>query len=173
MDFQNPTSSKLKTTLTMFGGMVLGAMVSEGVIGVIHKPNTSADPAAIKKDNTMLLVKRGAIAGGSAYGAAAIKGEDTTSTVVRGMLYGMAGQQTVKIVTHVVKSNDKIATTVSKSKFAANATGLACACTQPLPTLNRAVRVRALRNPAYVNTGLNGNIFENAINKNAMLANAS
>lgn len=170
MDVSKPNASKIKSTFIMLAGAFLGAMVSEGVMGVIHKGTTSADPSEIKKDATMKLVKRGVITAGSGYGAASVKGTDTTSDLLKGALTGMAVQQGTKLVSEAVKSTPALSNAAAKTSFTKNMVGLGCAC-QPLPTINRPARVRALRNPAYVMASLNGtgNVFNDAISKNAQL----
>lgn len=172
MKFSNPSSSTLMTTATMFGGLVVGAMISKGVVGLIHKPSGATDEATLKKEKNALLLKRGAIVAGSAFAGASIVGNDTVSTVSKALAFGMASGQTIEIVKDATASNTKLAdTSTTSKKFIANALGLACPCDAPAYGMGkprRKSRAYGVRMPEMAMLDQN-NIFDQAI-QNAKLA---
>lgn len=136
MKFQNPSSDTLIDFATVFGGVVLGSMLSRGAVAVIHTPSGKTDAETLKKEKNALLLKRGAIIGVSGVAGASIKSTDTLSSVAKGVCYGMAGQQTVDLVKDSTADNTKLSDTSTKTKkFIAASLGLACPC-DSTPMLN-------------------------------------
>lgn len=169
MKISKTALENIKTAGLLFGGMLVGSMVSEGLVGVFHKPEVSTDQALVKKNNRNLLLKRGAVVVGSGIGAVSIESKEPLMTFLKGACYGSATTQGVKMAQQIVKSNNKISTLAAKNSFTKHAVGLACPCTIPTPTLNRPVRLRAMRGPANVYPpGLAGNPLERAIEKGRM-----
>lgn len=131
MKIKNPSGKELGAFALPILGYVAGAMLSRGVVSAIHTPKAVAGTPEAKKEATMLLVKRGAIVGGSVYGGAAISGTDDTSVIAKAIAYGMAGMQAIDTVRDLSKSNSKLAdTTTPTKKFIASSLGLACPETQ-------------------------------------------
>lgn len=176
MKFANPNGKKIGDLGIMVAGIIVGAMASDGVVSLIHNQTASADAATAKKENTMLLVKRGAIIAASGYGAAGVNGTDSTSVFVKNVGIGMAVKQSLNVVKDLASKNSKLADTSTKpKKFIANALGLACACDVPAMQygMGRAKR-RALRS-AYdgqpsMETFESANIFDNAVMKAASIS---
>lgn len=132
MKFTNPKSKDFTDTATVVVGLVVGAMASRAVIGAIHKPTGD-----VKKDEKMLLVKRGVIIVGSGYGSAGIKGADTMSVLAKSALQGMAGMQTIDGVKDFAAKSTKLAdTSTPAKKIMASAVGLGCpSCETATPAL--------------------------------------
>lgn len=133
MKYQNPSAKNLKISAALIGGIIVGGMLSNGAIALVHtgKAVTEEDK---KKENNMLTLKRLGLAGASAYGASGIVGTDALSTFAQGALYGMSGVQALKAVEGVAKTNETVSAAVSgttKAKiFLQNAIGLACPCNE-------------------------------------------
>lgn len=171
MKFANPNGKRIGDLGVMVAGIIVGSMASDGVVSLIHNPKAGADAATAKKEETMLLVKRGAIIAASGYGAAGITGTDSTSVFVKNVGIGMAVKQSLNVVKDIASKNSKLADTSTKpKKFIANALGLACACDVPAMQygMGRAKR-RALRSPYEGQPNMenfeSANIFESAILK--------
>lgn len=151
MKFKNPQGKEIGEVATMVGGLVLGAIVSRGVISAIHTPTAGADATTSKKESTMLLVKRGAIVLASGYAGAGINGNDAVTTVVKGMCYGMATMQAIDGIKDVASTNASLSDTSTKTKrVIANSLGLGCACDTPVARqwMNAARRKSRLSMPA-------------------------
>lgn len=176
MKFSNPNGQKMGDLGVMVAGIVVGAMASDGVVSLIHNPVAGADAAATKKDETMLLVKRGAIIAASGYGAAGVTGADTTSIFVKNVGIGMAVKQSLNVVKGLASKNSKLAdTSTTSKKFIANALGLGCASDVQTRQwgMGRARR-RSLRSafegqPSIENYGAS-NIFDNAIMQTELIS---
>jgi hypothetical protein len=127
MKFKNPQGKEIGAFGTVLAGVVIGAMLSDGVVSLIHTPTAGADATTAKKEETMLLAKRGAIIVASGYAGAGISGTDTTSVLAKSACYGMAGKQTINVVSSLAGKNAKLADTSTKAKrFIASTLGLAC-----------------------------------------------
>ena len=165
MKFKQPSSDKLLNCATLIGGVVLGSMLSRGAISVIHKPVALVtDAAAVKKEENLLLMKRGAIILPAGYLAAGIEGNDVLSTLVKGTLIGASAMQTIDGAKDLFAKQPAItAATTPIKQFAKSALGLGCACNETLPMnhigMGR-VRRRGMRMPfieaSNFNTGTPG-----------------
>jgi len=147
MDFQKPSEPVIVDTLAVTGGGFVGGMLSRAVVGLIHNP-TATDEAGIKKEEKMLLVKRGGLAVAGIAGAAFITGKDPLTSFAKGACLGTALVQGLEVVKELAKSNGVTADpSASKTKQAlANAVGLGCGCgTHALNGSRR--RRHALRGP--------------------------
>ncbi len=127
MKFKNPDGKKIGAFGIMALGIVAGAMVSDGVVSLLHTPKAAAGSAEAKKEANMLLLKRGGVIAASGYAGAGIEGTDTTSVLVKAACYGMAAKQGLNIVKDLAATNPKMAdTSTPTKKFIASAVGLAC-----------------------------------------------
>jgi hypothetical protein len=143
MKFGNPKSQNIQDAAALVAGAVAGGAVSRGVIGLIHKPTGATDDATLKKESNMLLVKRVVLAAAAVYGASAISGTDTATTAVKGSLVGMAVMQIADAVSDTAAKSSKLqitGTSTQMQKFAANALGLKCACSNPSSGMGRPAR---------------------------------
>ncbi|WDO13064.1 hypothetical protein MH928_17295 [Flavobacterium sp. WW92] len=133
MKVGKPSGNDVKNAASVAGGVVVGSAVSNGVFSVIHDEEKAiADAAEKKKHDNMGLLKRGALVVVGGGLGAAIKSNDVVSLLVKGVCYGIAGQQGYAIVkslagksTAVQKmaaSGDKLQRAIAKS------VGLGCAC---------------------------------------------
>jgi len=129
MDFQKPSEPVIVDTLAVTGGGFVGGMLSRAVVGLIHSP-TATDEAGQKKEEKMLLVKRGGLAVAGIAGAAFITGKDPLTSFAKGACLGTALVQGLEVVKELAKSNGVTAdASASKTKQAiANAVGLGCGC---------------------------------------------
>lgn len=133
MKWKNPDGKKFSTVGVTVGGLLLGAMVSDGIVSFIHTPKATAGTEEAKKEANMLLIKRGAVAVGAGYAGAGIDGNDNTSVFVKSACYGAATKQGLSIVYGVAKTQPKLADTSTPVKRAIAATfGLACPGDAPL-----------------------------------------
>lgn len=89
MKFKKPNASSVGSTLGAAAGIAVGAMVSNGVVGLIPIDHS--------------VGKKALVAVAAAVGAAVISGQDTTSEVARNLCIGMAGQQVKNLVQEVAK----------------------------------------------------------------------
>jgi hypothetical protein len=128
MNFKNPNSATLQSTVLLFLGITVGAMASRAVVGALHTPTEGADAATAKKESNNLKLKRVGIVAASGYGASSVSGNDTTSQLLKGLGYGMATMQTIDLVKDVAATSPKIATA---NKAIQQAVGLACPCDTP------------------------------------------
>lgn len=133
MKFKKPSSKSVQDQAAIFGGAVVGGAASNGVVKALHKP-TGLDP---KKDKNTDLMIRGGMAAVSAYAGAAIVGNDTASTLVKGMLLGIAATQAVECVKVLVADSPAMAKDTAFAKFAKDSLG--CGCSQQA-SLGRAYR---------------------------------
>lgn len=151
MKFKNPDGKSIGAFGIMALGIVAGAMVSDGVVSLLHTPKAAAGTAEAKKESNMLLVKRAGVIAASGYAGAGVQGTDTTSVLVKAACYGMAAKQGLNIVKDLAATNPKMAdTSTPTKKFIASAVGLACpsASANTWGGMNASRRRRPLRVPA-------------------------
>lgn len=123
---KKPTQKSAIETASQFGGGVGGAMLSRGVLSVIHDDATNPE----KGLNKTKLFKQLGLAAAGAFGSAFINADDTVSHVFKGALQGMAVMQGIDAVTTYVASTNKatalVAGTTKTDKFLAKSLGLSC-----------------------------------------------
>lgn len=133
MKFKKPSGKAIQDTATLVGGGIVGGMASKGIFGAIHekKAVTAAD---IKSETNMGYVKRAVLVAASAAAFAAIDGNDTLTTLIKGACAGVAITQTQALVADFAATNTTTANLATssgaKDKFFARALGLACPCDQ-------------------------------------------
>lgn len=86
MKFSKPKGADITNTAIQVGGGVVGAALSDGLVGVVVK------------DPTKKTLIRVAVAGLGIVGASAVQGKSTTGELLKGAFVGMAIQQSVKVV---------------------------------------------------------------------------
>lgn len=123
---KKPTQKSATETASQFGGGVAGAMLSRGVLSVIHDDATN--PASGL--NKTKLVKQLVLAGVGVAGSMYINSTDALSHMAKGALQGMAIMQGIDAVTTYTASTGA-ATTLAAStkktdKFLAKSLGLSC-----------------------------------------------
>ena len=123
---KKPTSKSATETASQFGGAVAGAMLSRGVLSVIHDDATNPQTGL----NKTKLIKQVGLAAAGAIGSMFIKADDILGMVAKGALQGMAAMQGVDAVTTYVASTNKatqlVASGTKTDKFMAKSLGLAC-----------------------------------------------
>lgn len=123
---KKPTQKSATETASQFGGGVVGAMLSRGVLSVIHDDATN--PASGL--NKGKLMKQGILAVAGLAGSMFINPTDVLGHIAKGALQGMAVMQGVDAAATYAASTNKAATLTtsgSKSdKFIAKSLGLAC-----------------------------------------------
>lgn len=125
MKFGKPSGDSLKDAAFITGGAFGGSMASNALVGAIHKPKAAAeDAAAVKKEQDMLLLKRGGIALVALAVMASVSGKDDVTTVTKGALLGMAVTQGAQIIKTLATRSGM----VPGSGFMADAVGLGCNC---------------------------------------------
>lgn len=180
MKTQSPKSKDFQEVAIMVGGAVTGAIASRLIISAIHTPTAGADEKTAKKESTMLLVKRGAVALGSGYGGAAINGSDDTAKFLRSACIGSATIQAIDGIKDVVGTT-KFATSANPTKTQATlrkALGLGCACqdnsnsTPSVWGMGRAKRsgTRSLRGMGIIVEPNNYNPIEEFANSETVVA---
>lgn len=139
MKVTNPSSTAIESTAKTVGGVILGGAVSKGIFSLLHKEPASTETAdAIKKAQNMALLKRGGMVALAGYGAAAITSKDLLSEIVKSACYGIAGTQTLEIVSALSAKSSKAQELASSTnpvkKAVARTLGLACPCdSKPAP----------------------------------------
>lgn len=158
MKVTNPSSTAIESTAKTVGGVILGGAVSKGIFSLLHKEPASTETAdAIKKAENMALLKRGGMVALAGYGAAAITSKDLLSEIVKSACYGIAGTQTLEIVSALSAKSSKAQELASSTnpvkKAVARTLGLACPCNEPkaYPSLNgtRGKRLRGVENEPF------------------------
>jgi hypothetical protein len=123
---KKPTQKSATETASQFGGGVAGAMLSRGVLSVIHDDATN--PASGL--NTTKLIKQLGLAALGIAGSMYINSTDVLSNMAKGALQGMAIMQGIDAVTTYTASTTAATTLVSSvkktDKFMAKSLGLAC-----------------------------------------------
>lgn len=127
MSIQTKVTQKSATeTASQFGGGVAGAMLSRGVLSVIHDDATN--PASGL--NKSKLMKQGILAVVGIAGSMFIKADDVISHIAKGALQGMGTIQGIDAISTYAASTSKattlVASTSKADKFMAKSLGLAC-----------------------------------------------
>lgn len=132
MEFKKPSGKSFQDTALLAGGAFAGGFASRVAIGLIHKPTAnSEDTAALKKEENMLLAKRGGIMLASLVAMTSVGGKDEGATIVRGTFLGMAVVQGLE----AIKSLASKSSIAAKSAIVSDALGLGCSC-NGINTLN-------------------------------------
>lgn len=172
MKFKNPDGKKIGALGIMVAGVIAGAMVSDGVVSLLHTPKAAAGTAEAKKETNMLLLKRAAIVAGAGYAGAGIEGTDTNSVLVKAVCVGMATKQGLNIVKDFAATKPSLAdTSTPTKKFFAASLGLNCPGTPATQWgMNGSRRRRALRVPAVDFNAPVTNSLDAAVAAGEMLA---
>ena len=146
MKLSNPKGSDIQdlglTVLGIVGGAVLGRAAHARAITLITAPS-----------DTVKLGIRAGLLGVSGYGAAALKGTDSTSKMLKNIAIGMGGIQLIDGVKEVASKNTTVAGYASGTgakKVIAQSLGLGCPCE------NTALMALPLNRPNSRRRRLNG-----------------
>lgn len=126
MNFKKPKSKTLTDHASLLGGAVVGGAASNGIFDAVYSPK-GVDPA--KDKNTGLLI-RGGMAVATGYAGAAIVGTDFASTMVKGILLGMAATQAVEVVKTMTADSAALQKDNAVAKFVRAGLNGGCGCSQ-------------------------------------------
>lgn len=148
----SPSGNDFGNTGKVVVGLVLGAIASRAVVSVLHTPTAGADAATMKKEDNMLLAKRGGVVLVSGYAATGIQGNDTASMIAKAACQGMAVMQVLDGVTDLAAKTPTIKTPTTKTqKIVSAALGLGCPTDVPTGSwgMGRTKRRAALKSPVF------------------------